>query len=110
MNHEPGASSRQTGGVALREEGCLVLGDLAQVFATLNHHRCHRTETVAYVDFVRTQRRGALRLLTQIDAVAVGIGGSSHAVHGDKHFLMRVLTVLYFVEGTGHIVDDFDRK
>lgn len=80
--------------VLLGIEVCDVSGNFTQVTTTGIDGSADSRKTVADKLLVGSDRCGAYGFLTQVDAVAVGVGGCSCAVGGNQHLFMRVLAVL----------------
>ena len=80
--------------VLLLTEGDLVSGDLRQVLAAIGYCRRDGCETLTHVQFGAGRHRAAFDLLTQVQAVTVGIGGLRYAVGAEQHLLTSVLRVL----------------
>ena len=95
-----------TGGVLLRLEVDLVLGDLHQVGLTSLDSRCHGAEACACIEFVGRERGAAFHFLTQVHAVTIRVLGCCYTVGTEQHLCARVLTVLArFAECAGYAVN-----
>ena len=92
--------------VLLGEEGGLVLGDLRQVFLTLDDHLCHGLESQSNRSFVVRQRRRALRLLTQVQSVTFTTRCRRHSVGTKQHLLTTMLrATARFTQCARHMVN-----
>ena len=95
-----------SGEVLLRDEGLLILRDLAQVLTTIADSRCYRGEADASIEFAGARSRAALRFLAEVESVTVFRLGCCGTVRTKQHFCARVLSVLArFAERTGYTID-----
>ena len=69
-----------TGSVFLGDERHLVLGDLAQILASVAYCLCYCGEANASEQLIRAWTRAALHFLTHVQAVTVRVGGSCFSV------------------------------
>ena len=96
-------------GVLLGLEGFLVRGDLRDVLGAGSYCRCYGSEARASCHLVCTRRAAAGdgTQSAEIEAGAVGVGGSGYTMGSENHLLVGRMRTLFvdFGEGTA---DGFD--
>ena len=85
------------GGVLLCEESRLVLGDVREVFLTLEDHRCDCTEAVADVDFFGRHRSAAFVAvrIERVQTLAVRVSRCCRTVR--RHQIITVIVTVLFL-------------
>ena len=95
-----------SGRVLLRDKRHLILRDFAEVLASRSYCSCYCGEADTSEELVSARTRAAFYLLSQVDAVAIGVLRRCYAVGAKQHLGAAVLAVFSrFTERTRYTID-----